>query len=178
MSYLEGKYGDSGDEAIRLLGDMMDPQFFSVDDDVDATPDPEVPGVWLVFDHTKMTAFIVYTNEGDAEDVDYAQAVRKYSKRRHVGESVKALRRLVREAVTRAVKEWHEKHPNAERPYYRSTEKIGNEGRDYEPCDMCSSDGRIVKKNAAGQTEYHTCPKCKGTGKLYLGAYGSGEEFD
>jgi hypothetical protein len=173
MSYLEGKYGDSGDEAIRLLGDMIDPEFFSPDDDVDATPDPVESGVWLVFDHTTQMAFIVYTRDGDAEDVQYDEAVKKYGRRR-VGEVV--LRRAIKEEIACVVKEWHKKYAGVQS--YDRGEYEAQSGRDYTDCDACDGDGRIIKNSTTGDVEYYSCNKCKGSGREYLGAYGSDKEYD
>lgn len=71
------QYPDNEDGARQLMAD----EFANLSDNTEIIPDPSVANVWLAIDHDQKMAWIVYLADSDAEDVDYEEAVSKYSKR-------------------------------------------------------------------------------------------------
>lgn len=72
-------YEDTEDGAIELLNHISDMDILDPERDrVLFMPDPQVRGVWLIAALLHQRAFIVYTNVGDFEEVDFDEALEKY----------------------------------------------------------------------------------------------------
>jgi len=74
------RYQDNEDSVRQLMTDFNPP----LSDNTEILPDPSTANVWLAIDHGNQLAWIVYLADEDAEDVDYDEAVSKYSRRNPV----------------------------------------------------------------------------------------------
>lgn len=76
MEINEVSYPDSEEGVHQFMATTQ----HGLSDNIEIIPDPVVGFVWMVIDHGNQSATIVYLKDDDSEEVDYNEAVEKYSR--------------------------------------------------------------------------------------------------